>query len=58
LTKDLKAKIFGLNAAQLFKVEVDANRKDLPKDYLNQIKMAYLEEGHTPSHHAYGWVTT
>jgi predicted TIM-barrel fold metal-dependent hydrolase len=58
LTKNLKAKIFGLNAVKLFKVDVEAKRKDLPKDYLNQIKMAYLEEDPTPSHHAYGWVST
>jgi len=58
LTKSLKTKIFGLNAANLFKVDVGAKRKDLPKEYLNQIKMAYLEEGPIPSHHAYGWVTT
>ena len=58
LTKDLKAKIFGLNAAKLFKVDVEAKRKDLPKDYLSHIKMAYLDEGPTPSHHAYGWVSS
>jgi len=58
LTKDVKAKIFGLNAAKLFKVDVEANRKDLPKDYLGHMKMAYLEEGPLPSHHAYGWVRT
>ena len=57
LTKDLKAKIFGLNAAKLFKVDVEAKRKDLPKDYLSHIKMAYLDEGPTPSHHAYGWIS-
>lgn len=58
LTQDLKAKVFGLNAANLFKVDVEAKRKDLPKDYLHQIKMAYLDEGATPTHHAYGWVST
>jgi hypothetical protein len=56
LTKDLKAKVFGLNSAKLFKVDVEAKRKDLPKDYLSQIKMAYLKEDPTPSHYAYGWV--
>ena len=58
LTKDLKAKIFGLNAAKLFKVNVEETRRDLPKDYLSHIKMAYLDEGPTPSHHAYGWVSS
>jgi hypothetical protein len=58
LTKELKAKVFGLNAAKLFGVDVDAKREELPKDYLSHIKMAYLEEGPSPSHHAYGWVTS
>lgn len=57
LTNDFKARIFGLNAATLFKVNVEEKRQDLPKDYLSQIKMAYLDEGASPSHHAYGWVT-
>ncbi len=56
MPNDLKAKVFGLNAAKLFKVDVGAKRKDLPKDYLSHIKMAYLEESPTPSHHAYGWI--
>jgi len=37
-------------------VDVEAKRREIAKDYLNQIKMAYLEEGPTPSHHAYGWI--
>ncbi|MDR4493428.1 MAG: amidohydrolase family protein [Nitrospirales bacterium] len=56
LTKDLKAQVFGLNAAKLFHVDIETKRQDVPKDYLNHIKMAYLQEGPTPSHHAYGWV--
>jgi hypothetical protein len=48
LPNDLKTKVFGLNAAKLFQVDVKAKRKDLPKDYLSHIKMAYLEEGPTP----------
>lgn len=49
LTKALRAKVFGMNAAKIFKVDVEKKRKDLPKDYLNQIKMTYLEEGQTPA---------
>jgi len=56
LTKDSKAKIFGLNTARLFQLDLEAKRKHLPKDYLSKIKMAYLEEGPTPTHHAYGWI--
>jgi len=50
--------VFGLNAAKLFAINVEAKRKDLPKDYLSHIKMAYLEKDPSPSHHAYGWIFT
>ncbi|MEC4675110.1 MAG: amidohydrolase family protein [Nitrospirota bacterium] len=56
LTKEVKAKIFGLNAARVFSVDVNAKRHELPKDYLSRLKMAYLDEGPFPSHRAYGWV--
>jgi uncharacterized protein len=57
LTRAVKEQIFGLNAARVFGVDVNAKRNELPKDYLSQIKMAYLEEGVAPSHRWYGWVT-
>jgi uncharacterized protein len=57
LTRAVKEQIFGLNAARVFSVDVNATRNELPKDYLSRIKMAYLEEGPTPSHRWYGWVT-
>jgi uncharacterized protein len=56
LTRPVKEQIFGLNAARLFNVDVKATRNELPKDYLSQIKMAYLDEGPTPSHRFYGWI--
>jgi hypothetical protein len=52
----VKTKIFSLIAAKLFEVDADAKRKALPKDCLSHIKMAYLEEGPSHSHHPYGWV--
>ncbi len=58
LTREDKAKIFGINAARLFEVNVEATRKDLPADYLSRIKMAYEAEGAEPSHRFYGWVAT
>lgn len=58
LTRQVKEQIFGLNAARVFGVDVDAKRNELPRDYLSQIKMAYLEQGPVPSHRWYGWVTT
>lgn len=57
LTRAVKAQIFGLNAARVFGVDVNAKRNELPKDYLSRIKMAYLDEGVVPSHRWYGWVT-
>jgi predicted TIM-barrel fold metal-dependent hydrolase len=56
LTRAVKEQIFGLNAARVFGVDVNAKRNEIPQDYLSRIKMAYLEEGPTPSHRWYGWV--
>src|SRR5213593_4182939 len=58
LTRAVKEQIFGLNAARLFGVDVDARRNEIPSDYLSRMKMAYLDEGPTPSHRWYGWVTS
>jgi predicted TIM-barrel fold metal-dependent hydrolase len=55
LTRQVKEQIFGLNAARVFGVDVDAKRNEIPKDYLSRIKMSYLDEGPTPTHHFYGW---
>ena len=55
LTRPVKEQIFGLNAARLFNVDVKAKRNELPKDYLSQMKMAYLDEAPAPSHRFYGW---
>ena len=52
----MKEQIFGLNAARVFGVDVNAKRNEIPKDYLSQMKMAYLDEGPTPSHRFYGWI--
>jgi predicted TIM-barrel fold metal-dependent hydrolase len=56
LTRPVKEQIFGLNAARLFKVDLNAKRHDIPKDYLSRMKMSYLDEGPVPSHRWYGWV--
>jgi predicted TIM-barrel fold metal-dependent hydrolase len=57
LSRAVKEQIFGLNAARVFGVDVNAKRNEIPKDYLSRMKMAYLDEGATPSHRWYGWVT-
>lgn len=56
LTKDDKAKIFGLNAAKIYGVDVNAQRKALPNDALERLKVAYHEHGGQRENAAYGWV--
>ena len=56
LTRPVKEQIFGLNAARVFGVDVNAKRNEIPKDYLSRMKMAYLDGGAAPSHRWYGWV--
>jgi uncharacterized protein len=57
LTRGEKEQIFGLNAARVFGIDVTARRNEIPKDYLSRMKMAYLDDGASPSHRWYGWVT-
>ncbi len=56
LTREVKERIFGLNAARVFGVDVSAKRNEIPKDYLSRVKMSYRDEGGAPSHRWYGWV--
>ena len=56
LSKDDKAKIFGLNAAKIYKVDVDAKRNALPKDAISKLKMAYHHQGGRRENAAHGWV--
>ena len=56
VTKEDKAKIFGLNAAKIYGVDVKEKRNAVPKDTLSQLKVAYLEEGGKPDNAAHGWV--
>jgi predicted TIM-barrel fold metal-dependent hydrolase len=56
LNKEDKAKIFGLNAAKLYNVDVNAKRNALPKDALSKLKTVYLEQGGQRENAAYGWV--
>jgi predicted TIM-barrel fold metal-dependent hydrolase len=56
LTREDKAKIFGLNAARLYGIDVTAKRNALPQDALSRLKTAYLQEGGMRGNAAYGWV--
>ena len=51
-----KEKIFGVNAAKLFKVDIKAQRKAIPDDYMSRYKTAYLERGILPDNVFHGWV--
>lgn len=56
LSKDDKAKILGLNAARLYKVDVKEKRNQFPNDTLSKLQASYLERGGMRSNRAYGWV--
>jgi uncharacterized protein len=56
LTKEDKAKIFGLNAARLYGVDVAAKRNALPADAMTRLKQVYLDHGGQRENAAYGWV--
>jgi len=56
LTRQVKERIFGLNAAKVFGLDVHAKRREVPKDVLGRLRMSYLEEGPEPSQRVYGWV--
>ena len=56
ISKEDKAKIFGLNAAKLYKVKVKDKRNPFPPDALDRLKTAYIDGGGQRSNIAYGWV--
>ena len=49
----MKSDILGYNAARHYRLDLAA---DLDRDGIGQIKAAYLEDGHTRSNLAYGYV--
>jgi predicted TIM-barrel fold metal-dependent hydrolase len=57
LTTEVKAKIFGLNAARVYGVDPKAKRNPVPGDYLERMRKMYKESGNPgPSNTQYGWV--
>jgi len=44
LTRQVKEQIFGLNAARVFSVDVNAARNEIPQDYLNVARVLNLSE--------------
>jgi predicted TIM-barrel fold metal-dependent hydrolase len=56
ITKQDKAKIFGLNAARIYGINVKEKRKAFPSDTLSRLTAAYHENGGQRDNAAYGWV--
>ena len=56
LTDEDREKIFGLNAARLYGIDVDASRAAFPGDKLAAAKQEYRESGGQRSDTAFGWV--
>ena len=55
LTPAIKAKVFGLNAARLYKIDVKATRKAIQSDRIAELRGEYLQSPH-PSNTQFGWV--
>ncbi len=55
LTPEVKAKVFGLNAARIYGINVKAKRQAITTDQLSQIKQEY-QQNPTPSNTQFGWV--
>jgi hypothetical protein len=57
LTKSVKAKILGLNAAKVYGVDVKAKVKAIRTDAMSTLKSEYEAGGASPSNTQYGWVS-
>jgi uncharacterized protein len=55
ITPEIKAKIFGLNAAKLYKIDIKAQRKAIQADKIADMKREY-DETPNPSNTQFGWV--
>jgi hypothetical protein len=57
LTREVKAQIFGLNAARVYRIDPKAKREPMPPDYIDRLKKLYEHAGNpAPSNTQYGWV--
>lgn len=56
LTSEVKAKIFGLNGARVYRVDPEAVRHPIPDDYIDRLRRLYQQSGMAqPSNTQYGW---
>lgn len=58
LTDRVKEKIFGLNSAKVYSIDVKAKMNAIPADYVTKLKAKYRAEGARPSNTQYGWIRT
>jgi hypothetical protein len=56
LTREVKAKILGLNGAKVYNVDPSAKRNPIPSDYIDRLRKMYQAAGPKPSNTQYGWV--
>ena len=55
LTPEIKAKVFGGNAARIYKIDVNAKRNAIKTDKIARLKEEYLQDP-KPSNTEFGWV--
>ena len=53
---EAKSKIFGLNSAKVYGIDVKAKLNAMPADYVTKLKAKYRADGARPSNTQYGWV--
>ncbi|MGD9589093.1 MAG: amidohydrolase family protein [Pyrinomonadaceae bacterium] len=56
LTDRVKEKIFGLNSARVYGIDVKAKMNAIPADYVTKLKAKYRAAGASPSNTQYGWI--
>jgi len=56
LTKEDKAKIFGLNAAKLYGFDPESKMNAIKSDGVQKLRTAYVEQGGLSDNAAHGWV--
>jgi hypothetical protein len=55
LTPEVKAKVFGLNAARIYKIDLKAKRNAIANDKISRLREEYMESP-KPSNTQFGWV--
>ncbi len=57
LSDEVKRRIFGLNAAQVYGVDPETKRNPVPGDYIEKLRRMYKQSGALiPSNTQYGWI--